>query len=250
MKKRKLFIDAFRGFALLNMILYHGLYDVVYIFHYPISWYSERPGYLWQQSIAMSFILISGFTRHLSKKPVKDGVVIFIWGIILSLVTTIIMPDQRILFGILSCMGLAILITWLLEKKLSKAPPLLGIVFSLLLFLSFREIQRGMLFFGKINIPQEIYEIPGMFIFGFPGTDFYSTDYYPIFPWIFLFIAGYYLGLLYKQKKLKLPNIPKKENALTFLGQNSLKVYLIHQPVLYILLMGIFAVISQNRGPL
>lgn len=124
MKKRKLFINAFRGFALLNMILYHGLYDVVYIFHYPISWYSERPGYLWQQSIAMSFILISGFTRHLSKKPVKDGVVIFIWGIILSLVTTIIMPDQRILFGILSCMGLAILITWLLEKKLSKAPPL------------------------------------------------------------------------------------------------------------------------------
>lgn len=240
MKKRKLFIDALRGFALLNMIFYHGLYDVVYIFHQNISWYSGKPGYLWQQSIAMTFILVSGFTRHLSTKPVKDGIVVFVWGFVLSLVTTIFMPDQKILFGILSFMGLAILITWLFEKRLQRIPPIAGLLLSLFLFIITKDIQRGSLLFGQISLPGKIYEIPGLFILGFPDSSFFSTDYFPILPWIFLFIAGYYIGLLYKKKKITVPNIPKKENLLTFLGKHSLKVYLFHQPILYVFLSGIF----------
>lgn len=247
MKKRKLFIDALRGFALVNMILYHGLYDIVYIFHQNITWYQGKPGYLWQQSIAMTFIIVSGFTRHLSKKPVKDGITIFLWGFLLTLITTIFMPDHKILFGILSFLGLAILISWLFEKYLNRIEPIAGLFFSLFLFISTKEIQRGSLFFDKIHLPQEIYEIPGLFVLGFPDIHFSSTDYFPVFPWIFLFTAGYYLGKMYKKKKITLPNIPKKEDILTLIGQNSLKVYLLHQPILYLLLTGIFTVLKNYR---
>ena len=35
-KERLSLLDALRGFALLNMILYHILYDIVYIFGHPM----------------------------------------------------------------------------------------------------------------------------------------------------------------------------------------------------------------------
>ena len=50
-KERLSLLDALRGFALLNMVLYHILYDVVYIFGHPIGWYQSAAGYVWEQFI-------------------------------------------------------------------------------------------------------------------------------------------------------------------------------------------------------
>ena len=47
-KERLSLLDALRGFALLNMILYHILYDIVYIFGHPIGWYQSAAGYVWE----------------------------------------------------------------------------------------------------------------------------------------------------------------------------------------------------------
>ena len=32
-------VDALRGLALLNMLVYHGMYDWVYVFGHASSWY-------------------------------------------------------------------------------------------------------------------------------------------------------------------------------------------------------------------
>ena len=64
-------IDTLRGFALINMFVYHTLWSMANIFHYKISWFPSFYTYLWQQSGASLFIILSGFCWALSKKSFK-----------------------------------------------------------------------------------------------------------------------------------------------------------------------------------
>ena len=59
-------------------------------------------------------------------------------------------------------------------------------------------------------------------------------DYFPIFPWIFLFVAGYFLYRIFHsrgwdEKLFARGNLP----VINWLGRHTLPIYLIHQPVLY-----------------
>ena len=53
--------DGIRGITLLSMIIYHGAWDLVYIYGVKWDWYRGAGAYLWQQSICWTFILLSGF---------------------------------------------------------------------------------------------------------------------------------------------------------------------------------------------
>ena len=54
-------LDELRGLDLISMMLYHGMWDVVFLFGITQKWYIGRPGFLWQQSICWVFLLLSGF---------------------------------------------------------------------------------------------------------------------------------------------------------------------------------------------
>ena len=67
-----------------------------------------------------------------------------------------------------------------------------------------------------------------------PAADFYSTDYFSLLPWFFLFVTGYFLHKICEKHHILQCNIlQKKLPFVDFLGKNSLLVYLLHQPVLY-----------------
>ena len=73
-----------------------------------------------------------------------------------------------------------------------------------------------------------------MTFLGFPDPGFFSGDYFPLFPWIFLYLTGYFLyGMFVKFPEVKkalaihLP-VPFLETA----GRHSLLLYLLHQPLL------------------
>lgn len=68
-------IDALRGLALLNMLVYHAMYDWVYIFGHASGWYDiwSTHCHVWQQYICWSFILLSGYSA-LEKLPPLAGV--------------------------------------------------------------------------------------------------------------------------------------------------------------------------------
>ena len=67
MKTRLHLLDALRGFLMLNMIAYHGMWNLVYLFGVKASWYSGTPKYLWQQFICWTFILLSGFSTQVTR---------------------------------------------------------------------------------------------------------------------------------------------------------------------------------------
>ena len=58
---RYYFLDRLRGITVVSMVAYHGIWDLVHIFHINISWFNDVIGYIWQQSICYTFILLSGF---------------------------------------------------------------------------------------------------------------------------------------------------------------------------------------------
>ena len=54
-------LDAIRGIALINMIAYHAIWDLVYLYGFQWDWYQSEIGYIWQQGICWTFIFLSGF---------------------------------------------------------------------------------------------------------------------------------------------------------------------------------------------
>ena len=70
-KVRLHLLDAFRGFLLLHMIAFHGMWNLVYLFGVRAPWYTAAPGYIWQQFICWSFILLSGFLLDTLPTPLS-----------------------------------------------------------------------------------------------------------------------------------------------------------------------------------
>lgn len=115
-------LDELRGLDLISMMLYHGMWDLVYLFGVRAPWYGSWQGELWQQSICWVFILLSGFCLPLGRHPVKRGAVVFGCGVLVTAVTLIFMPADAVWFGVLTLLGSAMIITGLLEKWMERCP--------------------------------------------------------------------------------------------------------------------------------
>lgn len=234
-------LDTIRGITLVSMILYHFSWDLVYIVQIPnpdfVSFYESRKGFVWQQSICWSFILLSGFCITLSRKKWRRGLLVFACGALVSAVTLVFVPEDRVIFGVLTFIGSAMLLLAALHGVLEKIPACAGCLVSLYLFYLFRWVNQGFLqlFPGKtVSLPASWYHGLAATYLGFMESGFYSTDYFSLFPWIFLYLCGFYLGRLLLRGKHAAGRIWRFDiPPLSFLGRHSLLIYLLHQPILY-----------------
>ena len=152
-------------------------------------------------------------------------------------VTLIIMPSVRILFGILTLLGSCMLLLIPTERFLRKIHPVLGLFLNVLLFFLTRNLRLGYFGFGALNLfpaPEQLYQNIITAFFGFPYEGFYSSDYFPLFPWLFLFLAGFFLFDIFKRNNL-LRFLQKGDLPFFgYVGKHAFLIYLLHQPVLYI----------------
>ena len=240
-------LDTVRGVCILSMVAYHGMYDLVDIFGLPSAWYTGLPGYIWQQSIFWTFILLSGMCWQLSRHHVKRGLLLVGCGAAISLITWLAMPSQRILYGVLNLLGLSALLLIPLDKLFRKVPAWTGLGGALLLFALTKNVSRGSLGFEGLvlcPLPEWLYATDLFAVAGFPSPGFWSTDYFPLLPWFFLFCAGYFLWRLLSQSERAKERLAPSVRPLSFLGRHSLIIYLAHQPVL----MGVFLAVGQLAG--
>lgn len=196
-------LDELRGLDLVSMMLYHGCWDLVNLFGIQADWYYGLPGHLWQQSICWVFILLSGFCVQLGHHTLRRGAQVFGAGALVTAVTLLFMPEDRVVFGVLTLLGSAMLLTGLLEKPLRRIPPAAGFAISAVLFALTRNVSAGYLGFGSLRLwlPQTLYVNYATAYFGFYPWWFYSTDYFALLPWLFLFWAGYFLyGIVGRQR--------------------------------------------------
>lgn len=243
--ERLLWLDVIRSADLLSMILYHMTWDLVHLCGVSLSWYGDPAGYLWQQSICWIFILLSGFCWSLGHHPLRRGLTVLGASLLVSLVTCLILPEERIVFGILTFLGAAMLLMVPLERLLRHAPAVFGIVVSAGLFVLCRNINDGMLGFEAWEpaaFPEALYRNSVTTFLGFQEAGFFSTDYFSLLPWFFLFLTGYFLYRLLHERGV-LSILSGEGRALRLFavpGRHSLLIYLLHQPVLYGILMMLF----------
>ena len=227
-------IDTLRGFWLLNMIAFHLCYDIFVIYGYDSMWYAHTGVGIWERCICTGFILLSGISLHFSRHPFRRGIIINLAGFLITAVTFFAMPSQVVWFGVLNLIGTAMLIAAALRRLFDRINPYLGAALSLLLFAVVYGVpHRYIGFFGwKIcAVPDFLYQFKYAAFLGFPSEGFYSSDYFPLIPWIFIFFLGYFLwsvvARLHREELFRKGFAP-----LSFLGRHSLLIYLLHQPVL------------------
>ena len=241
-KKRYHLLDGLRGIMLILMCLYHAAWDLVYIFNIGTDLFGGTAVYFMQQFICSGFIMLSGLCWRLSgsiKTHLKNGLIVSVCGVIVTLATLRLETGARIYFGILTFMGSAMLIMIPLDKLLCRVNNFVGAAAALLLFAACKNIAAGELLFGLIKLPDALYNGMFMTYLGFTDRGFYSADYFGILPWIFMYIFGYFISplVIKADRSVLYTKIPAADIA----GKHSLIVYMLHQPVIYGLLWLIFS---------
>lgn len=223
------------------MVCFHAAFDAA-LFGAELPWLFGTVGTLWQLSIGCTFVVLSGFCAGLSRRPLRHAIMLLCCGFLATLVTTLFLPSEQIRCGVLTCLGLCGLVAAAV-RKLPKQPkrPILAAVVCLALFLIFYHLPDGYLGFGKlsVSVPSALYQSSCGYVLGLPSPHFFSGDYYPLLPWVFLYLCGYFLcGTKPKFAKIRFHSPLSK--PILFLGRHSLAVYLVHQPIL----MAVFSILS------
>ena len=224
-KKRIQLIDGLRGLAVVMMVIHHFLFDLVE--------FLEAPGFLFSNPIVDSlhyifaslFILLSGISSRFSRSNVKRGIRVLLVAFAISVVTYII--DMPIRFGVLHLLGFCMVVYGLTSKIYDYVPdvimPLLCIVLLALSAL-------------VTKIPTDK---TYLWMFGWTYPEFYSADYFPIFPWFFVFIFGTWVGKYIVAGKFPRWFYEKEIPFFPLIGRKALIIYIVHQPILYCITMGI-----------
>jgi uncharacterized membrane protein len=162
-------LDELRGLDLVSMMLYHACWDMMFLFGIWMDWYIGWPGRLWQQSICWVFILLSGFCVPLGHRTLKRGAQVFAAGALVTVVTLVFMPGERVIFGVLTFLGTAMLLTGVLEPLLKKVMPAVGLAVSAVLFAVCYPVGLGWVGLGgwKLMLPQSLYANYFTAFFGF-----------------------------------------------------------------------------------
>lgn len=235
-KRRVEIYDALRGIAIIYMIFYHALVDLQMLgFAWAVPLLdSQRIIVTFDQGL---FITLSGICCSLSRNNALRGAKLLGIAMLFTLATVAVDFRSPVTFGILHLLSISMLIFSATEKWLRKLPKLpFALLFSLLYAFTY-NVKNGFFGFGDLTaaVPEQLTYRSRLFIFGFVDGSYSALDYFPLLPYLFLFLAGAFLGMwLVKQK---LPEFAyKKVPFLGYLGKHSLFIYVIHQPILYGLL--------------
>ncbi|MDL2232988.1 DUF1624 domain-containing protein [Ruminococcaceae bacterium OttesenSCG-928-L11] len=235
--RRVLFLDELRGVCLILMILYHAAYDLNFLFGVDLPFYSA-PFAAVQLFICCNFIFISGISSRFSRNNLKRGLVVFAIAMAMTAVTYFFMPQQTVRFGVLHLLGVCMILHGVIysPKGVTKRSPLLGLLVCLLVFAFTWGVSRhyvGFLGLYQIPLPSVLYTQYFLFPLGFPTPDFASSDYFPLLPWMFLFFAGSFLGVAFREGNAPGFFYRSRSRTLQWMGRRTLPIYVLHQPVLY-----------------
>ena len=233
-KKRIYFLDAFRGFLLLNMICYHTLWNLQNVYSVVQNFTDSSWGFLYQQFICCSFIFLSGFCFKMGRSRLLGGILVLLGALVVRLVTQVFSPITPIKFGVLFAIGSSTIICYSFDLifgklRFSRRANLVLFLLFMALFALVRFVPEG--YFGVYGlggrIDASLYSSNFGVPFGFPTSSFYSTDYFSLIPWLFLFVAGVFAFGAVDVKSIA-PRRSIRVKPLEFLGRYSLIVYLLH----------------------
>ncbi len=214
-------IDLLRGLAIIGMVTYHFFFDAFFLGDSGPDPFS-LPLIILARLTAITFLFLVGFSFSLSDQNFSTNSIlhfrrllirvakIFAAATLVSLVTFFISPNLTVRFGILHMIAFSMLLLLpfsLLKNRL------------LLLPLSFALVLIGLVINPKPSSP--------------------TFDYYPLIPWFGIVLLGFVCAENYPARRPQFftRQPPGFISLFLTLGRHSLALYLLHQPVLFGLLL-------------
>lgn len=230
-------MDELRGFAVFCMVFYHGFYTLAYLYQIEIGMVLLRffmPAEPW---FAGLFMLISGISSNLSHSNLVRGFKLLGAALAVTAVTGLFLPDEIIVFGILHFLSVCMILFGLCKPLFDRFRfSWAAVAVCVVLFVCTMGVSRGYLGpfpqFGLV-IPDSLYRTNWLAPLGIFNSDFRSSDYFPLLPWIFVFTAGTFLGKLAAAGRFPKFLYPSRVPFFSWLGRHALILYIAHQPVIY-----------------
>ena len=255
-------LDALRGFALLMMVLHHFIYDIRYLLGLDLFAFQETDFF---QNVVRGFfvavfVVVSGaccqFSRNNLRRALKMGIVSILFSGVMAVVSYVMKEDMYIFFNVLHLLAVGTFLyglgEWIRHKRArhisndespkwpdtDKPPSMRRQILYLSAALFF---MAGELVLDYLPHTDSLWLLPlGRIPTGIPGM----SDYLPIFPWLGFFFVGVYIGVTrYRHRRTLLPNLPtfilKILSPFVWLGQKSLWIYLLHQPIILCILLSL-----------
>ncbi len=245
-QKRFWEIDFMRGIAIIMMVTFHSAFNLYYFDAFDID-IDSTPWWLLARSTAIIFIFLVGVSLTLSYSKTKRskskmgvwvkyivrGSKIFSWGVLITVFTYLFLREGFVRFGILHFIGLSII----LAVPFIRYKTINLVLGSVVIIIGF--------YIESITVKTE-----WLMWIGLQPESFYTIDYFPLLPWFGLILFGISAGnLLYPdhERKFDLPDLGDVLliKFFSFLGKHSLLIYLLHQPLI-IIMMIIFGVIDPS----
>jgi len=231
-KKRIQIIDALRGLAVVLMVIHHLLYNLVYFLGAP-EWLFTNPVFdILHYIFAGLFIFLSGVSSRFSHSNIRRGLIVIAVAAVITAVTYYM--EMPIWFGVLHLLGFSMLFFGLTRKFWDlisgKAAP---VIFIAAIATSAIAVTHPVPVSGYAWVRDVVS------IFGWPQPGFISFDYFPLLPWVFVFLLGTWAGVYIAGRKLPGWFYEAEFPVFPAIGRKALIVYILHQPVLYAIVMGI-----------
>lgn len=195
------------------MVIFHTAYDLQ-MFQF-VNWdFSTGFWFAFPRVIAFTFLFCVGLSLNYTHRPrinwdslIKRSQKLGLAALIISVATYFMFPSNWIYFGTLHCIFTGSILGALLVNKRR-----LALVILILILI------------GQYALNFDIKWVSSL-------TKRQSMDFIPIYPWFWSIL----LGILIQPflSKISILQGIKPNRYLNFLGQNSLKIYLIHQPVIF-----------------
>lgn len=226
-------LDTLRGFAIIFVMLYHLLYDLIFFCGMEIPFFFSKEMDIIHNFFLVILFSVSGICAGFSKNVLRRGAVLFLLGELLTLATAAFSPDNLIVFGVLSCFGTIMLLYGVISPTMKRLPQIaVFAVFAALSVIFFNFHRNGTLYFIVDTVTPELPR-DRLFLYpiGISSSDFYSSDYFPLVPYGFIFLAGTALSDTFKNGGLPKIFYSMKLPLVNFCGRYSLWLYIIHQPL-------------------
>lgn len=220
-------IDVVRGVAVYTMALYHLAWDLN-IFKFTSFALFTDPFWLGVRTVIVSaFLFLAGLSLVLADRRRRGWLafgrrvmIVAVGAALVSLGTWVIFPTNYVFFGVLHCIVISSLIVFPFLRCPARVVFLVGLA----------------ILAAPVFLSHSIFDQPWLQWVGLVTQMPQSVDYVPLFPWTGMIVFGVAYGLWMGDRPAGTFSDWQPSNTVSictaWLGQHSLVVYILHQPLL------------------